>query len=105
METFKYDDMKSVLITFDQAHYDRVIATLDRLNCRGFTYWDRVKGRGSKTGDPHFGSHAWPSMSSAILAVVEDDQVDALLTVLKRIDDAYDLLGLRAFVWNVEQFI
>ena len=36
--------MKSVLITFDQAYYERIIATLDRLNCRGFTYW----GAGSR---------------------------------------------------------
>ena len=61
--------MKSVLITFDQAYYERIIATLDRLNCRGFTYWEQVRGRGSKTGDPHYGSHAWPSMCSAILTM------------------------------------
>ena len=59
--------MKSVLITFDQAYYERIMALLDRLNCRGFTYLEKVQGRGSKTGDPHFGSHAWPSMCSAIL--------------------------------------
>ena len=58
--------MKSVLITFDQAYYERIIALLDRLGCRGFTYLERVQGRGSKTGDPHFGSHAWPSMLSLI---------------------------------------
>ena len=52
--------MKSVLITFDQAYYERIMALLDRLNCRGFTYLEKVQGRGSKTGDPHFGSHAWP---------------------------------------------
>lgn len=46
--------MKSVLITFDQAYYERIIATLDRLNCRGFTYWEQVRGRGSKTGEPHY---------------------------------------------------
>ena len=50
--------MKSVLITFDQAYYERIMALLDRLNCRGFTYLEKVQGRGSKTGDPHFGSHA-----------------------------------------------
>ena len=54
--------MKSVLITFDQAYYERIMALLDRLGCRGFTYLEKVQGRGSKTGDPHFGSHAWPSM-------------------------------------------
>ncbi len=58
--------MKSVLITFDQAYYERIIATLDRLNCRGFTYWEQVRGRGSKTGEPHYGSHAWPSSGSEI---------------------------------------
>ena len=52
--------MKSVLITFDQAYYERIMALLDRLNCRGFTYLEKVQGRGSKTGDPHFGSHACP---------------------------------------------
>ena len=51
--------MKSVLITFDQAYYERIMALLDRLGCRGFTYLEKVQGRGSKTGDPHFGSHAW----------------------------------------------
>ena len=49
--------MKSVLITFDQAYYERIMALLDRLGCRGFTYLEKVQGRGSKTGDPHFGSH------------------------------------------------
>ena len=64
--------MKSVLITFDQAYYERIMALLDRLGCRGFTYLEKVQGRGSKTGDPHFGSHAWPSMCSAILTIVDD---------------------------------
>ena len=41
--------MKSVLITFDQAYYERIMALLDRLGCRGFTYLEKVQGRGSKT--------------------------------------------------------
>ena len=97
--------MKSVLRTFDQAHYERVVAALDRLGCREFTFWDRVQGRGSKTGDPHFGSHAWPAMCSAIVAVVEDQKVKPLLEVLKRMDESREQLGLRAFVWNIESSI
>ena len=64
--------MKSVMITFDQAFYERIIKTLDRLNCRGFSYFQQVQGRGSKTGEPHYGSHAWPSMCSAIITMVDD---------------------------------
>lgn len=30
--------MKSVFITFDQAFYERILALLDRQNCRGTVY-------------------------------------------------------------------
>ena len=33
--------MKSVFITFDQAYYEQIIETLDRLNCRGFSYFEQ----------------------------------------------------------------
>lgn len=97
--------MKSVLITFDQAYYERIIALLDRLSCRGFTYWEHVQGRGTKTGVPHYGSHAWPGMCSAILAVVDESKVDLLLDTLHKMDLQTEQLGLRAFVWNIERTI
>jgi nitrogen regulatory protein PII len=97
--------MKSVLITFDQSYYDRIVTTLERLNCRGFTYMEQVQGRGSKTGEPHYGSHAWPSLCSAIIAVVADDRVDPLLEKLHAMDVQTEQLGLRAFVWNIEKTI
>jgi nitrogen regulatory protein PII len=97
--------MKSVLITFDQSYYSRIVTTLERLNCRGFTFFEQVQGRGSKTGEPHFGSHAWPSMCSAIIAIVEDERVDPLLAKLHEIDKQTEQLGLRAFVWSIEKTI
>ena len=97
--------MKSVMITFDQAFYERIIQTLDRLNCRGFSYWEQVQGRGSKTGEPHYGSHAWPSMCSAIMTVVDDARVEPLLKAHHAMDKETEMLGLRAFVWNIEQSI
>lgn len=97
--------MKSVFITFDQAFYERIIKLLDRLNCRGFTYLERVQGRGSKTGEPHFGTHAWPSMNSSIITIVEDSKVDPLLEELHKMDKQTEQLGLRAFVWNIEKSI
>ena len=97
--------MKSVFIAFDQAHYEKIIDILTRSNCRGFTSFSDVQGRGSKSGDPHYGSHAWPGLASAIITIVEDGQVDSLLEKLRHLDEDRPMLGLRAFVWNVEKSI
>ncbi len=97
--------MKAIMISFDQAHYENVIAVLDRSNARGFTMVELTQGRGTKTGEPHYGSHAWPSMCSTIITVVDDQQVEPILTRLHSLDEDSQMLGLRAFVWNVEQSI
>lgn len=97
--------MKTIFIAFDQAHYDRIVEMLERSNCRGYTAWEHVQGRGSVDGEPHYGSHAWPSLASAILTVVDDSRVDDVLAKLRRFNDERPKLGLRAFVWNVEQTI
>ncbi len=94
--------MKSIFITFDQAYQHRIIDVLDKHNCRGFTYFEQVQGRGTTTGEPHYGSHAWPSMCSAIITIVEDHRVKPILDQLRQMDEATPMLGLRAFVWNIE---
>lgn len=93
------------MISYDQASHESVIEALDNSNCRGFTMMEQTQGRGSKTGEPHLGSHAWPSMNSTIFTVVEDDQVEPLLARLHAVDTESEMLGLRAFVWSVENSI
>jgi len=97
--------MKALLITFDQAYTEKIIDMLTRMNCRGFSMVEQLQGRGSNTGEPHYGSHAWPSMCSGILAMVGDEKVDPLLEQLHKMDLKTEKLGLRAFVWNVEKSI
>ena len=97
--------MKSILITFDQAHYQRILILLDKHTCRGFTAWEQVTGRGSVRGEPHYGSHAWPSMASAIITMVDDSKVGPLLKDLRALDEESPRLGLRAFVWAIEESI
>lgn len=97
--------MKSIFIAYDQAHHEKIVDLLTRSNCRGFTAFGTVQGRGSEKGEPHYGTHAWPSLASAILTIVEDSQVDSLLERLHTLDEERPLLGLRAFVWNIEKMI
>lgn len=95
--------MKAIFIAYDQAHHDSVVDALGSSMQRGFTCFEQAMGRGSKTGEPHFGSHAWPGMNSAIITMCEDDRVSLILERLRRIDQEKPMLGLRAFVLPVEQ--
>jgi len=94
--------MKSIFISFDQAYYEQVQAILSINHVRGFTGWEAVIGRGTKTGEPHYGTHAWPSLNTAIITVVDDEKVKPILDDLRVLDGTSELMGVRAFVWNIE---
>ena len=95
--------MKAVFISYNQALTDPVQEILDTLGVRGFTKWKLTMGRGTFAGEPHYGTHAWPSMNSSILTIVEDEKVTPLLDALRKLDAQTKMQGSRAFVWNVEQ--
>lgn len=93
--------MKAIFIAFDQAHKEAILDILEKSSCRGFTSFGETQGRGSKTGEPHYGSHAWPSLGNAILTIVEDSKEEQVLQKLKALDESKPRLGLRAFVWDI----
>jgi hypothetical protein len=94
--------MKSIFITFDQAYYEQVLTILSLNHVRGFSGWEATIGKGTKTGDPHLGSHAWPAINTSILVVVDNAKVKPILDNLRELDGTSERMGIRAFVWNIE---
>jgi len=97
--------MKAVFIIFNQANTERIQYMFDRLAIRGYTFWEQVQGRGSVDGDPRQGTHTWPEMNSAVVTMVEDDRVPELLQSVRKLDNRNKEIGVRAFVWNIEQSV
>ena len=97
--------MKAILITYNQAYYDEIAEVLNTNGVKGYTEWDEIKGHGNDTGEPHLGSHAWPTLNNAMISIVEDDKVDDILNALHERDVKAPELGLRAFVWQIEKMI
>ena len=95
--------MKAIFIAYDQAYNMDIADAIEKIGVRGFTMWHDIAGRGGVNGEPHLGSHAWPAMVDAILTFVPDDKVDEILAKVRAMDEETPDLGLRAFVWNVEQ--
>lgn len=97
--------MKCVFIVFNQANTERVEYLLDELKINGFTFFEEVQGRGTNGGEPRRGTHTWPEMNSAVMTVVEDSQVGELLNTVRKLDNRNKEVGVRAFVWNIEQTV
>ncbi len=95
--------MKAIFVAYNQAYNQEIVELLDSFGQRGYTVWEDAGGRGSRGGEPHLGSHAWPTQNHALLSVVEDDVADAVLDAIRAKDGETPNLGLRAFVWSVEK--
>lgn len=97
--------MKAVFMACNQSMYDAVMDIMNDMGLRGFTGWEELIGRGSKDGEPHLGNHAWPTMNSALISVMEDDKAAEFLKRLKQLDENNGKQGLRAFAWSVTDAI
>jgi len=93
--------MKAIMIIYNQAHTEKIEYMLEKLGIKGYSLWENVQGKGSNTGVPHLGTHAWPEINKIVLSIVEDEMVDTLLDKVKRIDAINDEVGIRAFVWDI----
>ena len=97
--------MKAIMIIYNQAHTEKVEFLLDKLGIKGYSLWENVQGRGTATGVPHLGTHAWPEINKSVLTVVDDELVEKVLENVKRIDAVNDEVGIKAFVWDVLKMV
>ena len=95
--------MKAIFVAYNQAYNEEIVEVLEANGQRGYTAWQDIQGKGSVDGIPHLGNHAWPEMNYALLTIVDDSKVQDILEDLMAKDAAYKDLGLRAYVWNIEQ--
>ena len=91
--------MKAIFIAYNQAYNQELIQLLEGLGQRGYTVWEEIGGRGSISGEPHLGNHAWPAQNHALLSVVDDALAPKVMAALRETDAANPDLGLRA--WSI----
>lgn len=97
--------MKAVMIVYNHGITEEVNEALEALGIRGYTKFLNVHGQGSVKGEPHLGTHIWPSQNSVIITIVDDNQLDPLLEKVKAINQEAEEQGIHAFVWNIEKMV
>lgn len=91
----------ALFIVYNIALHGLVLRTLEQHNAKGYTEWSEVYGRGSATGEPHLGSHAWPTTNGAMMVITDAERAERILSALHQIDLYNPQQGLRAFAWEV----
>lgn len=94
--------MKAIFLAYNQAYHEEILAIMNNSGVKGYTYWDVVKGRGSFTGDPHLGDHAWPTLNSSMFIALEDKLLPGFKAKLKELDEKSSAMGLRFFSWTID---
>lgn len=94
--------MKALFIVYGQSLKEPVENLLDKLSIRGFTRWEEVHGRGGEHGEPHYGTHAWPTKNGSLLIFLDEQKAGKLIDALKRLNENAEQQGLRAFIWDAE---
>ncbi len=97
--------MKAVMVVYNHGITEEVDEALEQLSVRGFTRWVDVHGQGAQKGEPHLGTHIWPSLNAVILTIIEDEKVEPLLKKVQEINVDAEEEGIHAFVWNVEKMV
>ncbi len=95
--------MKAVFISYNQAYHEEIMEIMRNCGLKGYTYWDVTKGRGSFTGEPHLGDHAWPTLNGSLLIMAQDNLVPEFKKRLKALDSVSEAMGLRYFTWTVDE--
>ena len=92
--------MKAVMIIFNQALSEEVLAVLDLMEIRGFTKFNNLQGRGTEKGEPKMGTHTWPALNNSLLCFIPEEKSEALLQALKEVNSSGIDQGLKAFTWD-----
>ena len=97
--------MKAVMIVYNHGITEEVDEALSSLSIRGYTRFLNVHGQGSEIGEPHLGTHIWPTQNAVVLTVIKDELVEPLLEKVKEINKEAEEQGIHAFVFPVEKMV
>lgn len=93
--------MKALWIIYDIVLDDQILQMLEETEIVGFTRWQRLSGRGPKSG-ARMDNYIWPGANTTIMTVQEDAVIARLMACLQTLRDAEgDKTGVWAFTTPV----
>jgi nitrogen regulatory protein PII len=93
--------MKLIMICYNEAIDDEVTEFIEEADVKGYTKWTKVLGKG-QTSEPHLLSHIWPKANNVIAVAVEEQVANMILDTVRDLKAKVGSVGLKAFMWEID---
>lgn len=92
--------MLMLFIVYSNA-IDEEMVDLVKKYSDGYTKFRDVQGEGH--GEPHLGTHVWPSINNCMMVVIENKNEKALITELDVLENKFSGIGIKVFTTTMKK--
>jgi len=96
--------MRLLMIVYDAAFEQEVMAVLEKGGPVGYTKWSRVLGQGERS-EPRLDQAVWPGYNQVVMTVLPQERAQALAGELADLRQEERAVGLSVYALPVEQLV
>jgi hypothetical protein len=96
--------MKMVFIVYSQAVDYDVITAVRKAGVKGYTKMEKASGEGVET-EPKLHTHTWPGENCVLFLALEEDELPAIVELVRVLKVEHPRAGLKAFILPMEEII
>ena len=97
--------MKEIRILFDSYFLEKIVSEIKEFGVERYLIVSKITGEWRKDLK-HFDNHVWPGTDSMLLLIVEDEQAQEIVDVVRKIkDDLSDRIALAVIVTPIDAVV
>lgn len=81
---------------------DEEMVDIIKSNAEGYTKFIGVQGEGH--GEPHLGSHVWPSINNCIMVAIDKKKRRDIQSLTKKLKMKFPGIGIKIFMTELKEF-
>ena len=94
--------MLLMFIIYSNAVDDEIVEIIKK-NSEGYTKFSGVQGEGH--GEPHLGTHIWPSINNCIMTAIDNTKEEKIVNATKTLKEKFPGIGIQIFITNLAKAI
>ena len=92
--------MLLMFIVYSNAVDDEIVEIIKN-NSDGYTKFTGVQGEGH--GEPHLGTHIWPSINNCIMTAIDNSKEKNITNAAKALKEKFPGIGIQIFITNLKK--